>query len=83
MRAARVRAVVSAYVEDRLLASLNEDANLSDLKVDPLDRLGIACALDEEFLIEIPDEDEEGWKTVGDVLETIQRLGTERPAVSC
>lgn len=74
MDSTRIRAIIAAYVEEHLLAGVLDDADLKDLKVDPLDRLGITCALDEEFLIEIPDADEEGWRTVGDVVATVQKL---------
>jgi acyl carrier protein len=75
-KAARVRAIISTYVGEGLLPGVLDDAKLKELKVDALDRLGITCALDEEFLIEISDADQEGWKTVGDMVETVQRLGT-------
>jgi len=71
---ARVRAIIAAYVANDLLAGVLDEADLKDLKVDPIDRLGITCALDEEFLIAIPDADEEGWRTVGDVVATVQKL---------
>lgn len=71
---ARVRAIIAVYVGKDLLAGVLDEADLKDLKVDPIDRLGISCALDEEFLIEIPDADEEGWRTVGDVVATVQKL---------
>lgn len=71
---ARVRTIIAAYVGEGLLPHLLDTADLTDLKVDPLDRLGITCALDEAFLIEIPDVDEEGWTTVSDVVKTVQRL---------
>jgi acyl carrier protein len=74
MRGARVRAIISNYVGQNLFQSVLEEADLDDLKIDALDRLGITCALDEAFLIEIPDADEEGWTTVGDVVATVARL---------
>lgn len=51
------------------LASLKQD-----LCLDALDRLTIACALDEDLGIEIPDADLTTWETVADVAATVARL---------
>lgn len=45
-----------------------------DLCLDALDRLTIACALDEDLGIEIPDADLTAWETVADVAATAARL---------
>lgn len=39
-----------------------------DLNDDSLDRLEIVLAIEDEFDLEIPDEDAEKWKTVADVI---------------
>lgn len=44
-----------------------------DLRADSLDVVELIMALEEEFNIEIPDEDAEKIKTVGDALDYIQR----------
>ncbi len=44
---------------------------LEDLGADSLDTVELVMALEEEFGIEIPDEDAEKAKTVGDVISYI------------
>lgn len=49
-------------------AVLNSDANiLEDLGADSLDVVELVMAIEEAFDIEIPDEDAEAMRTVGDV----------------
>lgn len=49
-----------------------------DLCLDAVDRLTIACALDEDLGIEIPDADLTEWETVADVAATVARLAPIR-----
>ena len=62
-------------IADKL--SVNEDeitmesTFIDDLGADSLDIVEIIMALEEELEMEIPDEDAEGFKTVGDVVEYI------------
>lgn len=46
---------------------------VEDLGADSLDTVELVMALEEEFGIEIPDEDAEKAKTVGDVITYIDR----------
>lgn len=43
-----------------------------DLDADSLDAVEVIMALEEEFDIEIPDEDAENFKTIGDIVEYIE-----------
>ena len=62
-------------IADKL--SVNEDeitmesTFIDDLGSDSLDIVELIMALEEELEMEIPDEDAEGFKTVGDVVEYI------------
>ena len=62
-------------IADKL--SVNEDeitmesTFIDDLGADSLDIVELIRALEEELEMEIPDEDAEGFKTVGDVVEYI------------
>ena len=62
-------------IADKL--SVNEDkitmesTFIDDLGADSLDIVELIMALEEELEMEIPDEDAEGFKTVGDVVEYI------------
>ena len=50
------------------VATLSPDANiLEDLGADSLDVVELVMAIEEEFDLEIPDEDAESMKTLGDV----------------
>lgn len=46
---------------------------VEDLALDSLDLVEMVMALEEEFGREIPDEAQEGWKTVADVIDYIER----------
>jgi acyl carrier protein len=48
-------------------------AFIDDLGADSLDTVELVMALEEEFGIEIPDEDAEKIQTVGDAIEYIQK----------
>ena len=45
---------------------------MDDLGADSLDTVELIMALEEEFNVEIPDEDAEKMKTVGDAIKYIE-----------
>lgn len=49
-----------------------ESAIIEDLGADSLDIVDLVMTLEEEFDTEIPDEDIEGLKTVGDIVKYIE-----------
>ena len=51
---------------------LPEAAFVDDLGADSLDQVELVMALEDEFELEIPDEDAEKLKTVGTVLEYVE-----------
>lgn len=52
---------------------VNEDSEvIDDLGADSLDIVDLAMTLEEEFDTEIPDEDIENLKTVGDIVKYIE-----------
>jgi acyl carrier protein len=68
---------VKEIVADRLGVDPDEvtpEASfIEDLGADSLDTVELVMALEEEFGIEIPDEDAEKIQTVGDAIEYIQK----------
>lgn len=52
-----------------------EASFIDDLGADSLDIVELVMAMEEEFEIEIPDEDAEGLKTVQDVTSYLQTKG--------
>lgn len=48
-----------------------------DLGVDSLDLFELVMSLEEEYNVEIPSEDLEGLKTVGDVMKYLKDKGVE------
>ncbi len=54
-------------------ASINPDTNLmKDLEADSLDAVEIIMALEEEYDIEIPDEEAERFQTVEDIVKYVE-----------
>ena len=55
--------------------SVTDDQSLlDDLALDSLDRVDLAVTLEREFDIKIDDEATDGWRTVADVVKTVERL---------
>jgi acyl carrier protein len=54
-----------------------EASFVEDLGADSLDTVELVMAFEEEFGIEIPDEDAEGLQTVGDAIKYLQEKGVE------
>jgi acyl carrier protein len=50
---------------------------VDDLRADSLDTVELVMALEEEFNLEIPDEDAEKIRTVGDAVAYIEQHKTE------
>lgn len=51
----------------------SESSFLEDLNADSLDIVELIMALEDELEMEIPDEDVEGFKTVGDVVNYVKQ----------
>jgi acyl carrier protein len=63
----RIRTIVAEQLGVKL-DEITEDASiLDDLGADSLDVVELVMAIEEEFDIEVPDEDVEGIRTVGDM----------------
>ena len=68
----KVKAIVAeqlgAEAEDITL----ETSMMKDLDADSLDAVEIIMELEDEFDMEIPDEDAESFKSIGDIVEYIE-----------
>ena len=58
--------------EDRIKA---ESSFIDDLGADSLDIVELVMTMEEKFDLEIPDEDAEGLKTVGDAVSYLKTKG--------
>ena len=64
----KIRSIISEQLSiDDVDTSLTED-----LEADSLDAVEVIMALEDEFGIEIPDEEAEHFKTIGDICKFIE-----------
>ena len=67
---------IQAIIADKLsidAESVTTEASfIDDLSADSLDIVELVMALEDELEMEIPDEDVENFKTVGDVVEYVK-----------
>ena len=74
----KIKYIVSARLNVEP-ADLTDNTSFDDLNADSLDVVELIIALEEEFDIEIPDEDAEKIRSVGDVTEYVKdRLSEKR-----
>src|ERR687894_744458 len=82
---AREMADIEAKVKEIIINELGVDAEkvtaeasfVEDLGADSLDTVELVMAFEEEFGIEIPDEDAEQLQTVGDAVKYLKDKGVE------
>lgn len=71
----KVRAIIADQL-DAPLERVKPDARfIEDLAADSLDSVDIAMTIEEEFALEITNEDAEGFHTVGDLVEYLRQRG--------
>ena len=72
----KLLATLKEFIVDQIKISPDEitmDSRLSkDLEADSLDQVEILVALEDEFNIEIPDEDAEQFVTIRDIVEYLE-----------
>lgn len=69
----KVRAIIADQLGiDNVDEITLETSLMEDLEADSLDAVEIIMSLEDEFDIEIPDEDAENFKTVGDLCKYIE-----------
>ncbi len=70
--AGRVRAIIAEQLGVKLEEVTDSASFIEDLGADSLDTVELVMALEEEFGIEIPDEDAEKMGSVGDAIKYIE-----------
>jgi len=75
-----IRAVIEAHHICWRAPEIEPDSMLADIGFDALDRVSLACALDEHFEIELPDVVIESWERVADVIASVEALAAQGEA---
>ena len=68
----RVRAIIAEQLGVKLEEVTDTASFIEDLGADSLDTVELVMALEEEFGIEIPDEDAEKMSSVGEAIKYIE-----------
>jgi acyl carrier protein len=68
----RVRAIIAEQLGVKIEEVTDTASFIEDLGADSLDTVELVMALEEEFGIEIPDEDAEKMASVGDAIKYIE-----------
>ena len=69
----KVKAIIAEQLEVEELDEMTVDTTLmGDLEADSLDAVEIMMALEDEFEVEIPDEDAEAFKNIGDIVDYLE-----------
>jgi acyl carrier protein len=74
---ARVREIIVNELGVELEKVMDEASFVEDLGADSLDTVELVMAFEEEFGIDIPDEDAEQMRTVGDAIKYIKENGSD------
>jgi len=76
----KVRAIIAEQLGVKPEEVTPQASFIDDLGADSLDTVELVMALEEEFGIEIPDEDAEKMTTVGDALKYVQEKSASKKA---
>lgn len=69
----RIREIVAEQLGVEDIDSIEKHTSLSnDLDADSLDAVEIIMAIEDEFGVEIPDEEAENIKTIADIIEYLE-----------
>lgn len=70
----KVQGIICDHLSIKAEEFNKESEFYDDLGCDSLDVLEMVFELEDRFSLEIPDDDIEQWKTVGDVYEYVERV---------
>lgn len=68
----KVKEVVAEQLDAEVEDMTMETSLMKDLDADSLDAVEIIMALEDEFEVEIPDDDAEGFKSIGNIVDYIK-----------
>lgn len=69
----KIKSIISEQLSIDNVDTITLDTSLTeDLEADSLDAVEVIMALEDEFGIEIPDEEAEHFKTVGDICKFVE-----------
>ena len=69
----KLKQILAEQFEVEDAATLNMDTNIAeDLGADSLDVVEVLMSIEDEFEVEIPDEEIENIKTIGDIVSYIE-----------
>ncbi|WP_305096441.1 acyl carrier protein [Croceibacterium aestuarii] len=71
--AERVRKIIAEHLGVALERTTNDAELIDDLGADSLDVIEIAIRIDDELGTDTEDDDYSKWRTVGDVVQVIER----------
>ena len=74
----KVKSIIAEQLGVKIEEVTNEASFIDDLGADSLDTVELVMALEEEFSIEIPDEDAEKMTTVGDAMKYVQEKSASK-----
>lgn len=74
----KVKAIIAEQLGVKLEEVTPTASFIDDLGADSLDTVELVMALEEEFGIEIPDEDAEKMTTVGEAMKYIEEKSTKK-----
>ena len=74
----KVKAIIAEQLGVKPEEVTTQASFIDDLGADSLDTVELVMALEEEFGIEIPDEDAEKMTTVGDALKYVQEKSASK-----
>ncbi len=76
----KVKSIIAEQLGVKIEEVTPEASFIDDLGADSLDTVELIMALEEEFNIEIPDEDAEKMTTVGDAVKYIDEKASNKQA---
>ncbi len=70
----KIRDIIASTLEiDEVETITMETSIMNDLEADSLDAVEIMMAIEDEFGVEIPDEDAETFRNIGDIVRYVEQ----------